>query len=160
MKARLSRVHTQVRTLVQAPHLAPRLAPQLMEKPNAPAGIGAPFSSPGPVAATGAASALPSITQAQVRLAQARALFEAILAGWNWLAAKRSSQVASKRLRVLETVSLGEKRFAAVLRVDGAQFLVGGGANNVSLLASLEGSAPHARFAQVFEQQAAGEPGL
>ncbi len=149
MKARLSRMHTQVRTRVQAP--------QLVEKPAAAV---SPSVAPVQIGSRGTAGALRSITQAQVRLAQVRALFEAVITGLNWLAAKRKSQVASKRLRVMETVSLGEKRFVAVLHVDGAQFLIGGGANNVSLLASLEGSASATRFAQVFEQQAAGEPGL
>ncbi len=73
---------------------------------------------------------------------------------WRWLAIKRQAQVSSKRLRVVETASLGEKRFVAVLRVDGAQFLIGGGANNVSLLASLEGASEPNRFAQLLQQTA------
>ena len=36
------------------------------------------------------------------------------------------------------TVSLGEKRFIAVVQVDDLQFLVGGGASNVALLAQLD----------------------
>ena len=36
------------------------------------------------------------------------------------------------------TVSLGEKRFVAVIQIDGLQFLIGGGASNVALLAQLE----------------------
>ena len=43
-----------------------------------------------------------------------------------------------KRLRVCETVPLGEKRFVAVIQVDDKQFLVGGAANSVSLLAQLD----------------------
>jgi len=35
------------------------------------------------------------------------------------------------------TVSLGEKRFVAVIQVDGVQFLIGGGATGVALLAQL-----------------------
>lgn len=42
-----------------------------------------------------------------------------------------------RRLQVSETVQLGEKRFVAILRVDGEQFLIGGGATGVSLLATL-----------------------
>jgi flagellar biogenesis protein FliO len=45
---------------------------------------------------------------------------------------------SSKRLQVAATVSLGEKRFVAVIQVDGLQFLVGGGATNVALLAQLK----------------------
>ena len=59
--------------------------------------------------------------------------------GWRWLKAKQSSQIASKRLRVIETVSLGEKRFVAVIQCNGEQFLIGGAANAVCLLTSLQG---------------------
>jgi hypothetical protein len=45
---------------------------------------------------------------------------------------------ATKRLRVAETVSLGEKRFVAILRVDGCEFLIGGGTSGISLLAQVE----------------------
>ena len=37
------------------------------------------------------------------------------------------------------TASLGEKRFVAVIQVDGLEFLVGGGTTGVSLLAQLNG---------------------
>jgi flagellar biogenesis protein FliO len=39
---------------------------------------------------------------------------------------------------VAASVSLGEKRFVAVIQVDGLQYLIGGGASNVALLAKLE----------------------
>jgi flagellar biogenesis protein FliO len=55
---------------------------------------------------------------------------------WSWLHARYKS-TATKRLRVHETVSLGEKRFAALLSVDGREFLIGGGSGGVSLLAQL-----------------------
>jgi flagellar biogenesis protein FliO len=48
---------------------------------------------------------------------------------------------ATRRLRVAETISLGEKRFVALICVEGREFLVGGGASGVSLLAQL-GAAP------------------
>ncbi len=56
------------------------------------------------------------------------------LAGaWAWL--KRNYPAPStKRLRVAETVSLGEKRFVALLAVDGREYLIGGGTSGVSLL--------------------------
>ena len=38
-----------------------------------------------------------------------------------------------------ETVSLGEKRFVAVIQIDGSQYLIGGGPTNVALLAKLNG---------------------
>jgi flagellar biogenesis protein FliO len=40
---------------------------------------------------------------------------------------------------VAASVSLGDKRFIAVVQVDGLQFLIGGGATNVALLAQLKG---------------------
>ena len=47
-----------------------------------------------------------------------------------------------RRLRVSETVSLGEKRFLSIVEVDGQDFLIGGGATGVALLAHV---APAAR---------------
>jgi flagellar biogenesis protein FliO len=38
---------------------------------------------------------------------------------------------------VTDTVSLGEKRFVAVIQIDGLQYLIGGGATNVAMLAQL-----------------------
>jgi flagellar biogenesis protein FliO len=52
---------------------------------------------------------------------------------------------------VTSSVSLGEKRFVAVVQVDGLQFLVGGGASNVSLLAQLDRKES---FGEVLEQTA------
>ena len=56
----------------------------------------------------------------------------------------RYAQRADRRLSVSETVALGEKRFVALLKIDGQEFLIGGGSAGVSLLAMLEGS-PDAR---------------
>jgi hypothetical protein len=52
----------------------------------------------------------------------------------------RAGAAPTKQLRVVETISLGEKRFAAILYADGRRFLVGGGTAGVSLLAPLEGT--------------------
>lgn len=46
-----------------------------------------------------------------------------------------------RRLRLCESLSLGEKRFVAVIQYEGQQFLVGGSAGSLSLLARL-GEAP------------------
>jgi len=48
---------------------------------------------------------------------------------------------ASRKLRLCESLPLGEKRFVAVIQFDDQQFLVGGGAASVHLLARL-GEAP------------------
>ncbi len=42
-----------------------------------------------------------------------------------------------RRLRVAETLSLGDKRFVAVVQVDHQEFLIGGSSSSVSLLARL-----------------------
>jgi hypothetical protein len=38
---------------------------------------------------------------------------------------------------VSETISLGEKRFVAIVAVEGREFLIGGGVSGMSLLAQL-----------------------
>ena len=43
----------------------------------------------------------------------------------------------SRRLRVSETVTLGDKRFVSIVSVDGGDYLIGGGAATVSLLTQL-----------------------
>lgn len=47
-----------------------------------------------------------------------------------------------RKLRVAETVGLGERRFVAVLEYEDQRFLVGGTANSLALLARLKGTAP------------------
>lgn len=56
---------------------------------------------------------------------------------WRWIQARKAVRSSTRRLRVTETVSLGEKRFVAVVQIDGLQFLLGGGPTNVTLLAQL-----------------------
>jgi hypothetical protein len=60
---------------------------------------------------------------------------------WRWFRDRQAARSNPRRLQVAATVSLGEKRFVSVIQVDGLQFLVGGGATNVSLLAQLKGNA-------------------
>ena len=57
--------------------------------------------------------------------------------GWQWLQRTRAVQGSARRLRVTETVSLGEKRFLSIVQVDDTQFLIGSSATNVHLLAQL-----------------------
>lgn len=56
---------------------------------------------------------------------------------WGWLQ-KQNAFSANKQLHVCESVSLGEKRFVAVVQIDGQKFLIGGGASGVSLLSELD----------------------
>jgi hypothetical protein len=50
----------------------------------------------------------------------------------------RYSKPAAKRLSLSQVVSLGEKRFVAIVKVEDREFLVGGSASGLSLLAPLE----------------------
>jgi flagellar protein FliO/FliZ len=55
---------------------------------------------------------------------------------FSWMR-KKYKLTATKRLRLAETLNLGEKRFVALVSVEGREFLIGGGATGVSLLAQL-----------------------
>jgi flagellar biogenesis protein FliO len=61
---------------------------------------------------------------------------------WGWLQARQLARSGTRRLRVAETVSLGEKRFVAVVQVDGRHFLLAGGPSNIVLLAQLDTREP------------------
>ena len=56
---------------------------------------------------------------------------------WCWLRTRQEWQLKSKRLRLCEIVSLGEKRFLAIVQVDRQRFLVGGAQSTVSMLTQL-----------------------
>jgi flagellar biogenesis protein FliO len=68
--------------------------------------------------------------------AQLRFVTELLSRVRGWLQS-RCVRTTERRLRVAETVSLGEKRFVALVSVEGKEFLIGGGASGVSLLARL-----------------------
>ncbi len=71
-----------------------------------------------------------------------RAAFEGLRkslhSSWRWLEQKRTQQLSSRRLRVAETISLGEKRSVSIVQVDGAQYLIGSSTGSVQLLAVLD----------------------
>jgi hypothetical protein len=71
---------------------------------------------------------------------------------WRWIRSRQATRSNNKRLHVAATVSLGEKRFAAVLQVDGLQYLIGGGGTNVTLLAQLS---PTESFGKALKEAAA-----
>jgi hypothetical protein len=56
------------------------------------------------------------------------------------IALLRGGAAAEKRLRLAETVALGEKRFVAIIDADGRKYLIGGGTSGVALLAPLDDS--------------------
>jgi len=55
----------------------------------------------------------------------------------SWLK-KQYPALQEKRMHVTENIPLGEKRFVALVTVDGREFLIGGGPAGVSLLSQLE----------------------
>jgi flagellar biogenesis protein FliO len=55
-----------------------------------------------------------------------------------WITHRVNVQQARKSLRVCESVSLGEKRFVAVVQVDEERFLISGSSGSVSLLSRLQ----------------------
>ena len=65
-----------------------------------------------------------------------------------WLFQKAKAQQARKGLRVCENVSLGERRFVAVVQVDRERFLIGGSSSSVSMLARLQEAATFAETLQ------------
>jgi flagellar biogenesis protein FliO len=77
-----------------------------------------------------------------------------------WYGARRfqQSRTAAKRMRLEETISLGPKRFIALVRVDGHQLLIGGGAQEVALLANLGQAEPFGPVLQKTSLAAARKP--
>ncbi len=65
---------------------------------------------------------------------------------WRWLTASSKKMLTareSRRLRVAESVSLGERRFVVLLQADNEHYLVGASAAGVTLLTRLSGPQPH-----------------
>ncbi len=75
---------------------------------------------------------------------------------WAGIEARRAGQ-RRRSLRVLETVGMGEKRFVAIVQVEEARFLIGGGSGGVSLLARLD---TEREFAAILDEQAAAPASL
>jgi flagellar biogenesis protein FliO len=97
--------------------------------------------------------AVPSETRqplVQALAHQWMSLLRILTRGWNWAQNKLKSHQVRKRLRVCESVSLGDKRFIAVIQVDGEQFLVGGSSSSVCTLAHLE---RRREFSEVFKNR-------
>jgi flagellar biogenesis protein FliO len=92
-----------------------------------------------------AGSALDARSPAWSRRTADRPLASGLVGHLQHLLAKMATQArkiqvrqSRKRLRVCESVGLGEKRFVAVIQVDDQQFLLGGSSSSVSLLAQLD----------------------
>jgi flagellar biogenesis protein FliO len=57
-----------------------------------------------------------------------------------WERALRLSRRSPRRLRLCESLPLGERRFVAVIEIDGARFLLGGTPSSLVLLSRLTDS--------------------
>jgi hypothetical protein len=86
----------------------------------------------------------------QSRELQWETILRWMTAAWKFTRRQLASRQSRKRLRVCETLSLGEKRFVAVIEVDGEQFLVGGASSSVATLARLE---PPQEFSEVLKRR-------
>lgn len=73
--------------------------------------------------------------RAKVAALQAVASRGLLARAFSWLNGTCAPQ---RQLRVLETVTLGDKRMVAMIQADGRRFLVGGGPSGVSLLTPLD----------------------
>ena len=71
---------------------------------------------------------------------------EAVAKAWHWLLSTARSCRAAKprKLRLVETVSLGERRFVSLLEYEQQKFLIGGtGSSLTMLVASAQAPALH-----------------
>lgn len=80
-------------------------------------------------------------------------LLNSLVRASSWILEKARKQQVRKTLKVSETVSLGDKRFVAVVQVAHERFLIGGAASSVSMLARLEPGA----FAEVLRSREAAQ---
>jgi flagellar biogenesis protein FliO len=98
----------------------------------------------------GLRSALPfPISRSEVSIGSLQSQNGLLSRAWAWIRTLQPGRPNGKRLQVAATVSLGEKRFVAVINVDGQQFLIGGGASNITLLAQLN---PKESFGEVLNE--------
>jgi flagellar biogenesis protein FliO len=72
------------------------------------------------------------------RTATLQTFAKQLVAGISWFLGKVKVQSARKTLRLCENLALGDKRFVAVIQVEGERFLIGAAAGSVSLLTRLE----------------------
>jgi hypothetical protein len=77
-------------------------------------------------------------------------IFRLAVAGFRRFAGTLKTQRSAKAMRLCETISLGEKRFLAIVQVDEERILIGGSASSVALLTRLP---ERAQFSTVLLEQ-------
>ncbi len=65
------------------------------------------------------------------------AMMHKIAGGIAWFLQRAKAQKARKSLRMCESLPLGDRRFVAVIQVDGERFLIGCSSSSVSMLSRL-----------------------
>jgi flagellar biogenesis protein FliO len=98
-----------------------------------------------------------NVSTREQMLPAARALFDLLVKGYAAVRKVFTVQRVQKQLRVCETVSLGEKRFVAVVQVDQERFLIGGSAGSVSMLSRLAETPSFSSTMQRLTEAGAGE---
>lgn len=81
------------------------------------------------------------VLPADVISVSVRSFSSVIRRGWTWITLHSRevlTRSVSRRLKVAEMLSLGEKRFVSIIQVDDEQFLLGGSSSHIVLLAKLE----------------------
>jgi hypothetical protein len=63
--------------------------------------------------------------------------FSALARTWKKLHNRYKTDQTTRKLRVCESTQLGDKKFVAVIQVDGQRFLIGATGTSISLLATL-----------------------
>lgn len=63
--------------------------------------------------------------------------FSALARTWKRLQDRYKTDQTARKLRVCESTQLGDKKFVAVIQVDGQRFLIGATGTSISLLATL-----------------------
>lgn len=75
-----------------------------------------------------------------------------------WKRALRLARRSPKRLRLCESLPLGDRRFVAVLEFEGTRFLLGGTANSLVLLSRLAVPRPSGESGDAFSSNDEAEP--
>jgi flagellar biogenesis protein FliO len=68
---------------------------------------------------------------------------------WAWIQSQSKMRSPSKRMHLIETLSLGDKRFIAVIEVDKLQFLIASSPTAITLLATIP---PPETFSDILTQ--------
>jgi hypothetical protein len=66
--------------------------------------------------------------------------FSVLKHAWEWFQGRVKTEQKTRKLRVCESVQLGEKKFVALIQADGQRFLIGGTSGSITLLATLASS--------------------